>query len=193
MVPASPTPAQSQAAQADWLNELRRWLLLGRSGVIVMIRAAQRAERSPTELPTFLEDVSRSAIAQLGQADPHAQFIARILGLASAVYAAPTDALAYLEEPSRLATQARLPLLAGADLEASVVLTMLGRYEAALDLLARASTADPELDTFHHLTRAARGAEPHVSDEPLFDTILREGKALLRRRLARLGNITLED
>jgi hypothetical protein len=150
-------------------------------------------ERTPAELPAFLEDVSRSVIAQLGQADPHAQFIARILGLASAVYDTPTRALAYLDEPSRLATRDRLPLLAGADLEASVVLTMLGRYEAALDRLAHASTTEPEFDTFHHLTRAAQGAEPHVSDEPLFDTILREGKALLRRRLARLGNVTLED
>jgi hypothetical protein len=159
----------------------------------VVAHAMVLGERTPAELPALIDDVWRAAIAQLGPTDPHAQFIARILGLASAIYDTPTRALAYLDEPSRLATQGHLPLLAGADLEASVVLTMLGRYEAALDLLAHASTTDPELDTFHHLTRAAQGAEPHVSDEPLFDTILREGKALLRRRLARLGNITLED
>jgi hypothetical protein len=160
----------------------------------VIVHAMVLGERTPADLPAFLDEVSRSAIAQLGATDPHAQFIARILGLASAVYDTPARALAYLDEPSRLSTEGRLPLLTGADLEASVVLTMLGRYEAALDRLAHASTTDPEVEEFHHLTRAAQGVDRHVDPgENLFDVILREGKALLRRRLARLGNITLED
>jgi hypothetical protein len=161
----------------------------------VLNHAVVLGENAPSELPAFLDHISRSAIEELGAADPSALHIARILGLAAALYDTPARALSYLSEPSRVAKEARIPLLAGADLEASVVLAMLGRYEAALDHLARAGTSDPEFDAFHHLTRAAQGAERYVASdhEPLFDTILREGRALLRRRLAKLGNIIFED
>ncbi|NVB37080.1 hypothetical protein G6O69_04510 [Pseudenhygromyxa sp. WMMC2535] len=43
MVPAAPPAAEGQAAEDRWLSELRRWLHLGRRGVIILVRDARRA------------------------------------------------------------------------------------------------------------------------------------------------------
>jgi hypothetical protein len=159
--------------------------------------------KDPREL---MGQVVHEAAAQLGSEDPQFLVISRILGLAAATYVDPTLALTYLDEPGRLATTARYPLLAGADLEQSVVLTMLGRFEAALAILehARATDpADPDLEAFerfHQLTHAALG-HPTPSEhpiwqpgtgEPLFDAIDTQARQLLRARLMQLGNLVDE-
>lgn len=46
VLPAS-TAAEGQAAQAEWLRQVRRWLQLGHEGVLVMIRDAQLAQLRP--------------------------------------------------------------------------------------------------------------------------------------------------
>lgn len=43
MVLPPPTAPESQAAEAEWLSELRQWLHLGRKGVLIMIRQAPPA------------------------------------------------------------------------------------------------------------------------------------------------------
>lgn len=56
MVLPPPTAPEGQAS-APWLNELRRWLLLGHKGVIVMVRDAQPARLR--ELVEMLEEIER--------------------------------------------------------------------------------------------------------------------------------------
>lgn len=46
VLPAS-TAAEGEAAQAEWLRQVRRWLHLGHKGVLVMIRDAQLAQLRP--------------------------------------------------------------------------------------------------------------------------------------------------
>jgi hypothetical protein len=57
VLPAS-TAAQGEAAQAEWLRQVRRWLHLGHKGVLVMIRDAQLAQLRP--LVRMLETVDSS-------------------------------------------------------------------------------------------------------------------------------------
>jgi hypothetical protein len=57
VLPAS-TAAEGEAAQAEWLRQVRRWLHLGHKGVLVMIRDAQLAQLRP--LVRTLESVDPS-------------------------------------------------------------------------------------------------------------------------------------
>jgi hypothetical protein len=54
VLPAS-TAAEGEAAEAEWLRQVRRWLYLGHKGVLVMIRDAQLAQLRP--LVRMLESI----------------------------------------------------------------------------------------------------------------------------------------
>ncbi|MFV8752531.1 hypothetical protein ACNOYE_18445 [Nannocystaceae bacterium ST9] len=58
MVLPPPTAPEGQAAEAEWLRELRRWLHLGHKGVIIAIRAAQPARIR--EFATLMESIDPS-------------------------------------------------------------------------------------------------------------------------------------
>lgn len=47
MVLPPPTAAEGEAPEAEWLREVRRWLTLGKSGVIVAIRDAKPSQLRP--------------------------------------------------------------------------------------------------------------------------------------------------
>ncbi|PRP96019.1 hypothetical protein [Enhygromyxa salina] len=159
-------------------------------------------------LRELMDEVMRSAADQLGIHDPQFLVIARLLGLAAGAYVTPNLALIYLDDPARVAKTRRYPLLVGADLEVSVVLTMLGRFEGARAQFEDARAAavddsDPDIEAFerfHQLTRAALG-QPALDEnlawrpgagEGLFDAIDEHGRRLLRARLMQLGNL-VED
>ncbi|KIG18970.1 hypothetical protein DB30_06581 [Enhygromyxa salina] len=172
----------------------------------VAVQVVVMGDHASPGLRELMDQVMRSAADQLGIHDPQFLVIARLLGLGAGAYVTPSLALSYLDDPARLAMGGRYPLLAGADLEVSIVLTMLGRFEGALEMFDRARATefgDPDLEAFerfHQLTRAALGGASLGEDadwrpgskEGLVDAIDRVGRRLLRSRLMQLGNL-IED
>lgn len=159
--------------------------------LILFVRG--QAARGTANLPKFLERIRAAAERRFGLADPEYLFVSRVLGLAAGIYADPEVAQRYLALPAEAAEHDQSPLLGGADLEHSVVRTMLGRYEAALAQLERATTTDPDYENFerfHQLTRAGLGqVRLEGADEtPLSTRIQTEARRLLTNRLDRLAN-----
>lgn len=169
----------------------------------LIVQVLVMGERTPAELPDFLARVRNDAVTQLGEADPQFLFIARILGLAAGTYADSNLALSYLGDPARVAVTGRYPLLAGAELEVSVVLAMLGRFEGALAQFERSPAAEfsdiqQAYERFHLHTRAALGrlAPNEISSdgklgsgEGSSERLDSEGRRLLASQLVRLGKI----
>lgn len=172
-------------------------------GRFAAVQLVLMGEHGSGELTNTLDQVIRSAADQLGPKDPQFLLIARIAGLAAGVYANPDLARSYLEDPGAVAASGRYPSLTGADLELSVVLAMLGRFDAALLVSERARATDPDDEAIvrlHQLTRAGLG-QPAIGDaarwdpdagEGLLGALDREGRQLLRSRLLRLANL-VED
>lgn len=159
--------------------------------LILFVRG--QAARGTANLPKILERVRAEAERRVGLADPEYLFVSRVLGLAAGIYAEPELAQRYLALPAEAAEHDQSPLLVGADLEHSVVQTMLGRYEAALAQFERAAATDPDYENFerfHQLTRAALGQVPleGADETPLSTRIQTEARRLLANRLDRLGN-----
>jgi hypothetical protein len=156
------------------------------------VQAMTLARYRPADIVDFLNRIQNDAEQRFGLNDPEYQLVSRFLGLVAGVYAAPDLADRYLAGPAKAAERGRFPLLAGVELEHSVVQTMLGRYEAALAQFESARATDPDhesFERFHQLTRAALG-QMRLGDadqSPLSSQIEARARALLRSRLERLA------
>jgi hypothetical protein len=153
--------------------------------------AIEAGERAPAKLPEILENKLSDVEHHFDSESPASQYASRLLGLTAAAFAHPSLAHQCLAAPAEAAKGGN-PLLTGADLEHSVVQTMLGRYEAALAQFKGAATSDSDYSSFEHFHQFTRAALGQVQLEdadtnPLSSQIEARGRALLRRRLKQLA------